>query len=121
MLAQVLQEPVRVRRRFVVERDDVGAGLTKIVDVLLGLDDHQVAIERQRGQLAQIGDDLRAPGEVRHETAVHRVQVQRICAGSFDHFDLVRDVGEIGREQRGREFDRRHQCAGADGVEGCLS
>ena len=82
-----------------MERDDVGARFAEIVDVLLRLDDHQVTVERQFRQPAQVADDLRSPGEVGNEAAVHRVEMQRVRAGRLDHGDLPGDVGEVGREQ----------------------
>ena len=95
------------------------AGFAKIVDVALRLDDHQVRVERQRRQLAQVADDLRPPGDVRNEAAVHDVEMQVVRAGRFDDGDLLGDAREVGREQRRRDERRPLRClpatATADG------
>jgi hypothetical protein len=83
-----------------VERDDVGTRIAERVDVPLRLDDHQMTVEGQCRQAPQVANDLHAPGEVRHEPAVHRVEVQFVGAGALDHRDLGCDRGEVGAEQR---------------------
>ena len=49
-----------------------------------GRDDHQVHVERQVGHAAHGLDDRHAVGDVRHEVAVHHVEVQGAGAGGFD-------------------------------------
>ncbi len=57
--------------------------------------------------MPQIADDLRAPGEVGNEAAVHHVEVQVIGAGPFDQRDLFGDAAEIGGKQRRRDSHQR--------------
>jgi hypothetical protein len=92
---------------FIVKGHRVGARFAKVIDILLGLHDHQMTIEGQRGEPAQIGDDLGPPGDIGHESAVHRVEVQQIGTGGFDQRDLVGDRGEVGGQQRRRDLDGR--------------
>ena len=74
--AQLLQRAVQVGRGLDVHGDPVGAGLAELLHVALGLDDHQVHVDRQPGRRAHGPHDQRADGDVGHEAAVHHVQVQ---------------------------------------------
>ena len=47
-----VRRAVEVGRHLVVDGDGVGAGVGEGLDVLLGLDDHQVQLERQVGDTA---------------------------------------------------------------------
>ena len=109
-----------MRRRFVMKGNELRAGLDKLIGVTFGLDDHQVRVERQVRQLAQIGDDLRAPTDVGDEGAVHRVEMEHVGAAGFGRGDLLGDPREVGSENRRCQTDfARHLGSGiraGDGV-----
>ena len=71
----------RVRCRwthcFLVHRNPVGARIGERRNVLVGILDHQVTIQRQLGHLAQRLHHRRPDGDVGHEVAVHHVHVQQ--------------------------------------------
>ena len=56
----------------------VGAGLGEVVEQVARVVDHQVAVEVQVGVRAQALHHRRADREVRHEVAVHHVDVQEV-------------------------------------------
>ena len=80
----------------------------------LGFDDHQVAVERQGGRLAQAFDHRRADGDVGNEVAVHHVHVYHRAAAPLSRGNLIRQMGEIcrqyGWEQLNHGFFRRASC-----------
>jgi hypothetical protein len=92
------EQPLQMRGRFPVHRDHVAAGFAEILDVTFGFRDHQMRIEGAPGEPAEILDDLRAPGDIGHERAVHHVEVHVVGACRIDQSDLLRDGGEIGGE-----------------------
>src|SRR5204862_705177 len=75
------------------------------VDVVLGLDHHQVHIDRFVGQLAERLDHIRAERDVRYEPSVHHIDVQPIRAGLENLSDLVLQSREIGGQAAGRDAD----------------
>src|SRR5207247_7149731 len=75
-----------------------------------GLLDHEMHVDRFVGQLAQGGDHVRAEGEVRHETAVHHVDVQPVGATGHHLAHLVREPGQVGGEDAGRDADAVRHC-----------
>src|SRR5262249_13311339 len=67
--------------------------------------DDQVDVERQLRRLADRGDDERADRDVRHEPAVHHVDVELVGAAGLDARDVGGERGEVGREDRRRDLD----------------
>ena len=82
-----------------MKRDDVAARPAEILDVLLGFHDHQVGVEAERREFAQVADDFRTPGEVGHEAPVHHVEVEIVGAGALHERDLFRDLAEVSGEE----------------------
>jgi hypothetical protein len=64
-----------------------------------------VAIEREPGYRAESLDHGRAEADVGDEVAVHDVYVQDGCAASLGCRDIVGEVGKIGGEDGGCQFD----------------
>ncbi len=87
---KVRQQPLRVRRRFVVKRNPIATRRSKIVNVALRFLDHEMGVERQGREFTQIADDLRSPRHVRHEMPVHHVEMKKIGTGTFHTRYLVR-------------------------------
>ncbi len=70
----------------------------KIGNELVGILDHQVAVEGQVSRLAQGLDYGRPNGEVRDEMAVHDIDMNHGGATFGGTTDLVRQMGEIRRQ-----------------------
>ncbi len=73
--------PVEQRPRVAeldVDGARVRAGLGEVVEQVPGVVDHQVAVEVEVRARAQALHHRRADGEVRHEVAVHHVDVQQV-------------------------------------------
>ena len=61
---------------------------------------------RALGEGTERGDDERTHADVRHEVAVHDVDVQPAHARRERVLHLLTEAAEIGGEDRGRDLDR---------------
>ena len=95
MIQDQLQGAVQVAAGFDLDRDHVGAGFGEGGDVLVGILDHEVAIEREAGDGADGLDDGRAEGDVGDEVAVHDVDVDDGAAAGGGAGDLVGEMREV--------------------------
>mmetsp|Transcript_27073 Transcript_27073/g.77682 ORF Transcript_27073/g.77682 Transcript_27073/m.77682 type:complete len:237 (-) Transcript_27073:451-1161(-) len=77
-------------RGLAVHRNDVGAGLRKVLHALLWLHNHEVAIkQRVRELLAQRVNHQGADSDVGHEAAVHHVHVDPVRSRLEHIVDLL--------------------------------
>ena len=88
------QRPHRGLRRLDVDRHVARAGLGVARCPPVGLLDHQVTVEGQRGVLEERLDHGQAQGEVRHEVVVHHIHVQPVRDGG-DRSGLIGEAGKI--------------------------
>ncbi len=88
-----------------MERDDVGAGLREIGDVLQRLRDHQMDIQRDARVTFQALQHRDADGDVRDEMTVHDVVVQPVGAGLFHALRVGTEGAEVGGQERGGNQD----------------
>jgi hypothetical protein len=86
---------VQMAAGLVVDAHPVGPGLGKGGDELVRVLDHQVAVERQMGHLAQALDHHWPNGDVGHKMAVHHIHVDDGSAAPAGRGDLIRQMGEI--------------------------
>ena len=84
----------------------IGAGLGERLQEPVGMLDHQVDLQRQPRDRAQPPHDHRAEGQIRHEMAVHHVDVDPVGPGPLDLGHLLSQAGRVGREDRGGELHR---------------
>ena len=103
--ADELERAVQMRPCFRVHQHMVGAGLGECLDERIDRRDHQVHVERQPGAGTQALQDRRAEADVRHEMAIHHVEMQPIGAGCFDRCHFVLQSREVGREDARRNGD----------------
>jgi hypothetical protein len=91
-----------------VEGHAVRTRLDEVLNVALGLLDHEVDVEHggRWERLAQRGDDHRAEGDRRDEVPVHDVAVDEPRAGGHDLLDLRREPGEVRAEDAGGHPDQ---------------
>ena len=93
-----LQGAVEVAASFDVDADHVRAGLGEGRDELVGVLDHQMAVEREPGDRADRLDHRRAEGDVGHKVSVHHVDVDNGASAALGRGDFVGEVREVGRE-----------------------
>ncbi len=103
--ADRLERAVEMRSRLCMDRNGVGPGRCEIGKIGIGRRDHQVKIERLFGARPDVPDHRRTEGDVRHEMSVHHIEMDPVGAGSVDRLDLLAEAGEIGGEDRGRDFE----------------
>ena len=68
-----------------------------------------MSFNRQLGHAAHRLDDRQAIGQIRHEMAIHDVQMQAADPGRFEPGNLVGQVPKIAQQQR--RNDRRRSGA----------
>ena len=100
-----LQRAVQMRPGLRMHQDVVGPGIGERRDERIDRRDHQMHVERQCGVRAQALQDRRAEADVRHEMAVHHVEMQPVGARRLDRRHLVAQSGEIGGEEAWRDGD----------------
>ncbi len=95
-----------MRRCLLVHGNHVGARLGEGFHVAVGLGDHQVAVQRQVGGLAQRAHHGHPDGNVGDEVAVHHVHVQQAAASLLQTVNLLAQTGEVSSQDRGGHFRR---------------
>src|SRR5436190_3685577 len=101
---------LHVDRRLGVEGEHRGAGVRHRGDVVLGLLDHQVHVDRLVGELAERRHHVRAECQVRDEAAVHDIHVQPVGAAGQHQAHLLGEPGQVGGENAGRDADAVRHC-----------
>ncbi len=91
---------------FDMHGDDVGAGLGEGFEIGIARRDHQMHVERLLGVGPDRFDDVGADRNVRHEVAVHDVDMNPVGAGCVHRADFLAELGKIGGEDRGRDDER---------------
>ena len=86
---------------FLMDRNPIGAGIGEGGNVLVGILDHQVAVERNIHSLAQRRDHRRPDGNVGHKVTIHHIDMEQGGATSHRSVGILSQAGEIGR-QNGR-------------------
>ena len=79
----------------------------EVLDVAVGLLDHQVHVERPRRDALDRPHHRRADRDVGDEVAVHHVHVNQIGAAALGGRDVAPERREVGRQ------DRRRECGSA--------
>ena len=72
-------------------------------DVLLGISNHDVCLQRQLRHLTQRANDHRTDRDVRDEVSVHDVDVNAVRPGKFSFFHMITET----RRSRRRESKAR--------------
>ena len=100
-----LQSAVRVGAGLVMGDDHVGTGVG--IGLNIGIDggDHQVHIHEGFHMRTEGLHGGRAECQVRHEMAVHHVDVYPVGTLCFDGLDFLTKVGEISRKDRRSDLD----------------
>ena len=117
MAANVLQGAVEMAAGLLMDRNPVRPGFYELRDVLVWILNHQVAIERQLGHFTQRFHDGRPDRDIRYKMPVHDVHVHQGAAAFGGTANLVRQMGEIRRQNRRCEFDQTWALAQGDTCE----
>ena len=96
-VADVLERPVEVRTRLDVHRDPIGARGGEVLEVAVGLDDHEVDVDRKRRRGPDRLDDGRPDRDVGDEAPVHDIDVNPVGACRLRSAHLLGESPEIGR------------------------
>jgi len=107
MLRDVLERAMEMAAGLVMDADPVGSCFGQGGDEFVWVLDHQVAVERQGGGLAEALDDRGAEGNVGDEMAIHDVDMDDGAATELSRGNLVGQVGEVGGEDGGEKLDHR--------------
>ena len=92
-------------RHLHVHRQHVGAGFDEGRYVPDGICNHEVHVERNPGGAFHVSDDWRANGDVRHEMAVHDVDVNEIGTAPLGGGHGLAERGKISSQNRGGDAD----------------
>src|SRR5438094_592594 len=107
-IADTREHSVQVNggRRLGLHEQVVRSSLREGLHVTLGLYDHEVHVERLRGTAAHCFDDGHPEGDVRHESAVHDVDVDPVGARAVHGAHFLAEPAEV-RGKNGRRHDER--------------
>ena len=89
-----------------MNRDELRSRLDEFFDVFVRTQQHQVRVEEKRGVApAEVADDLRPEREIRHEIAVHDVEMHPFEPVGDDDGEPFGEGGMIRRKnRRGENF-----------------
>ena len=101
-----------MRSRLGMDGQAIGAGGGEIGEIGVGRRDHQMDVEGLRRDMPDRLHHLRTEGNIRHEMAVHDVDVDDVAAGRHDVADRFAEPREIAGENGGEDFQRAHGLLG---------
>jgi len=104
-LLDCAQSAVEMGVRFDVDGHDIGAGGDEALDPAIGIDDHQVNVDRQSGGATDRFDQWQADRDIGYEDPVHNVDVNEIRTGGFGGVELLAEPEKIGGENRRSDPD----------------
>ena len=82
---------------FLVNGNNIRSGISEILNVAVGIFDHEVNVQRQFGHFAQMFHHYRADRDIGYKMTVHDVHVDPIRAAFFRCFNVAFQVRKIGR------------------------
>ncbi len=103
--ADRLQRAMDVRAGLEMGGDDIGAGSREGLDIGIDRRDHQMHVHDALDVRPDCGAHRRTEGEVRHEMAVHYIDMHPVAALGLDGAAFGAEIGEIGGEDRGGDLD----------------
>ena len=96
---------MQMRRCLDVNGEPISASFRKSGYMAHWFVDHQVYVERQIRDTPQASHHRGANGDIRHKVAVHHVYVDIVGTGGLGPFDCFGQVGKVGGEYGGSDFD----------------
>ncbi len=104
--ANQLQGAIQVNAGFLMDRNPVRAGIGESRDELVGIFDHQMAVEGNIDGLAKARDNRRPNRNIGHKVAVHHIDMEEGGATSHRGIGIFSQAGEIGRQNGRRYLDQ---------------
>jgi len=101
-----MQGAVQVDASLLMHRNPVGPSVAEFRDELVRILDHEVTVEGQVGRLAQRLHQRRPHGQIGDKVAVHNIHMDNRATACCGVADLVRQMGEVSRQNRGCEFNQ---------------
>ena len=92
---------MKMRTGFNVDGEIVGSCFGKLRDEGIGIGDHQMNVKRQFRDFFQAFNDGWPDGQIRHEMAVHHIDMQEIGTRSLHCGDFVGQAREVRGQNRG--------------------
>src|SRR6202050_304988 len=102
--ANPLRDFGNIGTNFAVDRDRIGTRFDEYLEIFFRLADHQMRIERKRGDLSNRLQHRHTHRDVGHEMAVHHVEMDQVSARPLDRANLLAHAIEIRRQYRGSDF-----------------
>ena len=90
---------------FRVNGNNVGPHRNKPVDHGFGIVNHQMHVKRQIGIWADLPDNARPEGQIRHVMPVHHINMNHVGAGFVKRQNFAAEVAEIGSQNAGGNCD----------------
>jgi hypothetical protein len=90
---------MKVGTCFGVDANPVGTGLDKLGDMMIGIRNHQVAIQRHGGNASDGLNKGRAKRDWGDEVPVHHVDVEYVGAGMLTGENIAFNVKRVSRKQ----------------------
>ncbi len=84
----------------------VRASLRERLNKLVRILDHHVAVDRQPGHLAQRFQHRSPNRQIGHKMPIHNVEVDDSSATRLGSLNLIRQMGEIRRQNRWKQLDQ---------------
>ena len=92
---QHLHAAVDMSASLVVEGDDVGSRVAEFLEIAVGLNNHEMHVERLKCFFLNGLHQRNAVRDVRHEHPVHDVAMEPIGLTFIHHVDILRKIKEI--------------------------
>ncbi len=87
-----------MRAGFLVHQDLIGSGFDEHGRVTVWIRDHEVYIDGHARDFPERSKNRRTHREIRHEMAIHHIEMEHPATHSFELPDLVAQAREICRE-----------------------
>jgi len=101
-----------VRRRFLLNQDDIGAGSGKRFNEILRRRDHQMRFQWQTRNGSQTSYQDASKRNIGHEASVHHIDVNTIRPSSLRSAYFLPQACEIRREDGWSDFDLQSDLPG---------
>ena len=95
----LLYGSVQMRTGFVVHIHHHGTEFGGLFNILFGMHNHEMHIQRLFTHLAYSLENRKTERDIGHEHAIHDVHMQPICLAVVNHFDFVFQVKKVGCQQ----------------------
>jgi hypothetical protein len=87
-----------------MDDERIDPGLRKFIDKKIGMQNHQMRLQRQARHPPERVDNRWSHGKVGDEMPVHHVHMDAICSGALGLRNLIAQMSEISGENRRREL-----------------